>query len=97
MLEMYGVKLDDLKLSDNAPLWETLIKKIFPKRNAIVHEGDNTTPEEADLALECANTLRKEVVSQIAKKMSFDLGKNGAWHKHTNAEGFYYDPASPFE
>jgi hypothetical protein len=29
--------------------------------------------------------------------MGFDLEKNGAWHKHVNAEGFYHDPASPFE
>jgi hypothetical protein len=97
VLAMYDVKFDDLKLSDGSALWKTFVTKIVPKRNAIMHDGDNATPDEAKLALECANALRKEVVAQIAKKMGFDLATNGTWHKHINAEGFYHDPASPFE
>jgi hypothetical protein len=97
VLGMYDIKIEDLKLSDGSALWKTFVTKIVPKRNAIMHNGDNATPEEATLALECANTLRKVVVAQIGKKMGFDLEKNGAWHKHINAEGFYHDPASPFE
>lgn len=97
VLGMYGIKIDDVKLSDGSVLWETFVTKIVPKRNAIMHDGDNATPDEGTLALECANTLRKEVVAQIAKKLGFDLEKNGAWHKHINADGFYHTPASPFE
>jgi len=97
VLGMYDIKIDDLKLSDGSALWKTFVTKIVPKRNAIMHDGDNATPDEAKLALECANTLRKDVVAQIAKKMDFDLANNGAWHKHINAEGCYHNPASPFE
>jgi hypothetical protein len=97
VLGMYDIKINDIKLSSGSALWNTFVTKIVPKRNDIMHDGDNATPEEAELALECANMLRKEVVAQIAKKMGFDLEKNSAWHKHIDADGFYHDPASPFE
>ena len=96
VLRMYGIKVDDLKLPDGSAPWKVFVTMIIPKRNAIIHDGDNATPDEAKLALECANTLRGEVVARIAKKMGFDLDKNGAWHKHVNAEEFYHKPASPF-
>jgi hypothetical protein len=67
VLGMYDLKIGDLKLSDGSALWKTFVTKIVPKRNAIMHDGDNATPDEAKLALECASTLRKEVVAQIAK------------------------------
>jgi hypothetical protein len=97
VLGMYEIKIDDLKLADGSPLWKTFVTIIVPKRNAIAHDGDNATPDEADLALECANTLRKEVVAQVAKKMNFDLEKNGSWHNHGDAEEIAYEPKSPFE
>src|SRR5216684_5102359 len=97
VLSMYDIKIEDLKLSDGCALWKTFVTKIVLKRNAIMHEVDDATPAEAQLALECANTLRRVVVAQIGKKMGFDLEKNGAWHKHIDIEGLYYDPASPFK
>jgi hypothetical protein len=97
VLGMYEVKIDDLTLASGSPLWKTFVTIIVPKRNAIAHDGDDPTPDEADLALECANTLRKEVVAQVAKKMNFDLEKNGSWHNHDDAEEIAYEPKSPFE
>jgi hypothetical protein len=64
VLGMYDIKIEDLKLSDGSALWKTFVTKIVLKRNAIMHDGDNATPEEATLALECANTLRKESLSR---------------------------------
>lgn len=69
----------------------------MPKRNAIVHDGENATPAEAELALECATTLRKQVVTQIAKKLGFDLEKNGSWHNHNDEYEIPYDAESPFD
>jgi hypothetical protein len=97
VLGMYDIKLDEMKLSDGSPLWKTFVTVIVPKRNAIAHDGESATPDEADLALECANALRKEVVAQVAKKMSFDLDQNGSWHHHVDAEAIPYEPKSPFE
>jgi hypothetical protein len=97
VLGMYEIKIDELKLADGSPLWKTFVTIIVPKRNAIAHDGDNATPDEADLALECANTLRREVVAQLAKKMNFDHEKNGSWHNHGDAEEIAYEPKSPFE
>jgi hypothetical protein len=97
VLGMYEIKIDELKLSDGSPLWKTFVTVIVPKRNAIAHDGEGAAPGEADLALECANTLRKEVVAQVAKKMNFDLEENGSWHNHADAEEIAYEPKSPFE
>jgi hypothetical protein len=96
ILRMYEIEIDALKLADGSPLWRTFVTVIVPKRNAITHLGDNATPDEADVALECANTLRKEVVAQVAKKMNFDLEKNGSWHNHGDADEIPYEPKSPF-
>jgi len=60
---MYDIKLDELRLSDGSLLWKTFVTVIVPKRNAIAHNGETATPDEADLALECASVLRKDVVA----------------------------------
>lgn len=97
VLSMYDIKLVELKLSDGSPLWKTFVTVIVPKRNAIVHDGESASPDEADLALECANTLRREVVAQVAKKMDFDLENNGSWHNHVDADAMTYEPKTLFE
>lgn len=97
VLSMYDVKLVELKLSDGSPLWKTFVTIIVPKRNAIAHDGEGASPDEADLALECASTLRKEVVAQVAKKMDFDLEKNRSWHNHVDADAMTYEPKLLFE
>ncbi len=97
VLSMYDIKLGELKLSDGSPLWKTFVTVIVPKRNAIAHEGEGALSDEADLALECASTLRKEVVAQVAKKMDFDLENNGSWHNHVDADAMTYEPKSLFE
>jgi hypothetical protein len=97
VLSMYDIKLGELKLSDGSPLWKTFVTVIVPKRNAIAHDGESASPDDADLALECANTLRKEVVAQVAKKLDFDLENNGSWHNHVDADAMTYEPRSLFE
>jgi rhodanese-related sulfurtransferase len=75
ILSMYDIKLDEMKLSDGSLLWKTFVTVIVPKRNSIAHDGETATPDEANLALECAHALRRDVVAQVAKKMDFDLEK----------------------
>jgi hypothetical protein len=94
---MYDIKIDELKLPDGSLLWKTFVTVIVPKRNAIAHDGETATPDEADLALECANALRKNVVVRVARKMDFDLEKNGSWHNHVDAEAIVYEPKALFE
>jgi hypothetical protein len=64
VLAMYDIKIDDLKLSDGSTLWNALVTEIVQKRNDIMHDGDKATPDEAKLALECARTLREQVVAR---------------------------------
>ena len=96
VLEMYDFKIDDLKLQDGSPLWQTFVSKIIPLRNAIAHAGENATHEQALLALECATTLRKQLVSKVAAKLRFDFEEVPKWAEHVSDGGYTYDAASPF-
>ena len=73
---MCDVKIQNLKLSHGSALWETFNRIIIPKRIEIIHEGDSAAADEGKLALECYDTLRKETITHVAKKMGFDLEKN---------------------
>ncbi len=97
MLEIYGIDIKELKLSDGSIFWKTLIETVIRKRNRIVHEGEDAAPDEARIALECAALLREKIVLQIAKKMGFTLDKTGYWHEIADAERDNYDPANPFQ
>ena len=79
VLRMYGIKVDDLKLPDGSAPWKVFVTMIIPKRNAIIHDGDNATPDEAKLALECANTLRGEVVARIAPRRCKVRSESPRW------------------
>jgi len=85
MLEIYGIKIKELKLSDGSTYWKTLIETVIRKRNRIVHDGETATPDEAAIALECACLLREKVVYEIAKKMGFTHDATGCWHKIADA------------
>ncbi|MEY9757157.1 hypothetical protein [Bradyrhizobium yuanmingense] len=96
VLEMYDLKIDDLKLEDGSPLWQTFLSKVIPLRNAIAHAGERATQEQALVAIECAMTLRKELVAKVAIKLRFDFKNVSKWSEHVSDEGYTYDAASPF-
>jgi hypothetical protein len=97
MLEIYGIKIKDLKLSDQSLFWKTLIETVIPKRNRIAHTGETATPDEAAIALECASALRNQVVSEVADKLGFTLDKTACWHKIADSGRDDYDPDTPFK
>jgi hypothetical protein len=97
ILEMHGIKLQELKLSSGSLVWKTLTDEVIPKRNCIAHDGEFATPADAILALECASVLRDKVVSEIANKLGFTLDKTNCWHKVADAGLDDYDPADPFQ
>jgi hypothetical protein len=96
MLENYAIDIKEMKLSNRHKLWKTIIETVIPKRNGVVHDGENATAEEAIIALECANTLREHVVRPIAVKMGFTLDVTGCWHKIADRQRDSYEPTSPF-
>lgn len=97
MLEIYGIKIKEMKLLDGSTFWKTLVETVIRKRNRIVHDGETATPDEAKIALECTTILRKQVVSEIAKKMGFTLDATGCWHKIATPGQDNYAPATPFQ
>ena len=97
ILEIHGIKLEEMKLDDESLFWKTLTDKVIPKRNRIAHDGEFATPAEALLALECASVLRHQVVSAVAKKLGFTLEETNCWHKIANSGQDNYDPDTPFQ
>jgi hypothetical protein len=94
ILEMHGIKIKELPLSDKSLFWKTLIDKVIRKRNQIAHEGEFATPADADLTLECADVLWSKVVLAVAKKLGFKLDENECW-ADGGEEG--YEPKNPFQ
>ena len=94
ILEIHGIKIKELTLSDKSLFWETLIDKVIWKRNRIAHGGDFATPAEADLALECADVLWSNVVLEVAKKLGFKLDDGECWCD-VGEDG--YEPKDPFQ
>jgi hypothetical protein len=94
MLEIYGIKLKDIKLSDGSKLWKTITEKVVRKRNRIIHDGEGATPTEGKIALECVEVLGEEVVLPIAEKMGFNLDETACWYKIDYSGD--YEPSDPF-
>ena len=99
----WDIPLTDLKLSNDNNLWNTLKKDVLPKRNAVVHMADEGSDKSSLLAIECANILMKEVVTQMANKFGFSWPESGEWHKYsykTELGGTTcgsYEPSDPFK
>jgi hypothetical protein len=94
ILEIHGVKIKGLPLSDKSLFWKALVDKVIRKRNLIAHEGEFATPAEADLAIECADVLWSKVVLEVGKKLGrkFDEGERWA---DLGEDG--YEPKDPFQ
>jgi hypothetical protein len=95
ILELHGIKIKDLTLSDNSAFWDTLTNTVIRKRNLIAHEGEFATPAQADLALECAGVLWSKIVLEVAKKLGFKLeDDDDEWCDGVEEA---YEPKDPFQ
>jgi hypothetical protein len=94
ILEIHGIKIRELPLSDKSQFWRTLFDKVIPKRNLIAHEGEFAIPAEADLALECADVLWSNVVLEVRKKLGLKFEEGECW-ADLGEDG--YEPKDPFQ
>lgn len=81
ILEPWGIKLNELLLSNGKPLWSEFKSVVLKNRNNFVHRGEDVSDEVADIAFKCATDFRAQVVMAIANRLGFTHGKTHCWSK----------------
>lgn len=79
ILRNWKMDITSIKLSDGSQTWEQIVKKVWPRRNNYVHKADDTSNEDALLAIECLKILLSQVVDPIATKLGFTREQTGCW------------------
>jgi len=79
ILRNWKMDITSIKLSDGSQAWEQIVKKVWPCRNNYVHKADDSSNEDALLAIECLKVLLSQVVDPIATKLGFTREKTGCW------------------
>jgi hypothetical protein len=79
ILRNWKMDITSVKLSDGSQAWEQIVKKVWPRRNDYVHKADDTSNEDALLAIECLTILLVQVVDPIATKLGFTREQTGCW------------------
>lgn len=97
ILDFHGINLNTVKLSNGKPLWSTITGDVYAKRDRIVHRAEPVSEDDALLAINCTDQLRKKVVLPFAKKLGFTLETTGSW-QNTKIENMsaHYNPRDPF-
>lgn len=102
ILRAWGLDITTIRLNGGAPLWETIVSKVWLRRNDYVHAAASVTDAEAQLALECLRALLSQVVAPIARQLGFTREETGRWsvvlssHDRDLNPPRHYDTASPF-
>ena len=101
VLRQWGVDPDSFTLTSGSGLWQS-VSEIWPKRDRIVHQGEEGTRDEAMMAIECAAILHETIVHGIASRLGFTLQVTGKWceirsdqdgHSHHAS----FEPGDPFQ
>jgi hypothetical protein len=97
ILRFHDIDLHSVKLPDGKPLWSSLIKTVYPKRNAIIHRAESASLDDALLAVYCADQLREQIVLPFAEQLGFTLKTTKRWsHSKTEMSGAFYNARDPF-
>lgn len=79
VLRQWSVDINKVKLHNGQNVWSTIVGKIWPKRNLVVHQGTSASEVEAAVSVEAAELLLTDVVKPIAKRLGFTLETTGKW------------------
>jgi hypothetical protein len=81
VLRAWGIELAELLLPDKQPMWDRIQTVVIKKRDSFIHRGDGVNDREAELALQCVQSFREQVVLGLASRLGFTLQKTGCWSK----------------
>ena len=79
ILRNWGIDVTKVLLHSGGQMWEAVIRDIWPARNEYVHKGADISKDVALKALEALETLLREVVAPIARRLRFTLEETGRW------------------
>jgi hypothetical protein len=81
ILHNWGIDITAVKLASGEQVWEQVVSKVWPHRNAYVHRADDATISDATLGIDCLNALLTDVVDPLAMKLGFSRPVTGCWSK----------------
>lgn len=106
LLRKFNIEIKSVVLPSGTSMWDTILTKVLPARNRIVHVGESASKEIAETAIQCAKTLLDDVVHKVATSLGFTLDRTGKWCEihdlrvsdHGKSESWAsFTPRSPFE
>lgn len=98
ILAFHDIDVSKVTLKNTEAVWDTIVTFVYPTRNRAVHSAEPVGYEDAEIAIECAELLRSDIVMPIAKKHGFTLEVTGCWHRtKTEFTSGRYSPRDPFK
>jgi hypothetical protein len=99
VLAIQSIDIGTLRLPSGQPLWDAIVKRVYPKRNRVIHSAEPVSSEEAQMAIDCAECLYDDIVMPIALKLGFTVSITNCWSKsrrHDGLGGMYFVASDPF-
>jgi hypothetical protein len=81
ILRNWGIDITAVKLASGERVWEQIVSKVWPHRNAYVHKADDAASSDAMLGIDCLKALLSDVVNPLAVKLGFTRQETGCWSK----------------
>jgi len=79
ILSNWRLDITSVRLAGGAQAWESIVGIVWPRRNDYVHKGSDCGVQDAELALECLDTLLARVVDPIGARLGFTRERTGRW------------------
>jgi hypothetical protein len=102
ILKVWGQDISAVKLKSGGSLWQSL-EDVLKVRHRIVHDATPANDHDVEVALQCAEALRVEVVYRIAGKLGFSVEAGDRWayvslkDEHGGTSEVWYVPWDPVE
>lgn len=102
VLRTWNINLDALTLSNGKQLWSTFKSTVLVLRNGIVHKGAAASEEEALLAVDCAESILREIVAPLSDQFGFSWSQTKRWNPTEQGvggakAGIYFNSEDPFD
>jgi hypothetical protein len=79
ILRNWGIDVTSVMLLDGPQLWQTIISRVWPRRNDYLHAGADISASESGVALECLDSVLRDIVEPIAARLGFTRSETGKW------------------
>ena len=100
LIQKHGLSIDllALRLDSGDLLWDTIVGRLWARRNRIVHTGYSATGAESELAVLCAKMLWDDVVLPLSTELGLTVKKTHCWCRiqHAGQLPETFDKKDPF-